>query len=255
MWHSISKAPNSRFCNFFFAVSNFTDLGPVLGLIPAKRGSTRLPEKNIRPLAGKPLLGWTVDAAQASGVIDRLVVSTENELVAKIARECGAEVPFVRPSALARDPAGVVQVALHALQAMRGLGAEFRTLIILLPTCPFRTAEDIRAAFELFREREAKFLMSVGPFPRPPFAAMELTGEGLLRPFFPQFIGKQSGELPQAWRANGAVHVLDVAAFEREKSYYAQPLVGYPMPRERSVDIDSEEDWREAEQLVAGLNR
>jgi CMP-N-acetylneuraminic acid synthetase len=224
--------------------------GPVLGLIPAKRGSTRLPEKNIRLLAGKPLVGWTVDAARASGVIDRLVVSTEDELVARVARECGAEVPFIRPQELARDPAGVVQVALHALEAMRGLGAKFRTLIILLPTCPFRTAEDIRAAFALFREKRAEFLMSVSPFTHTPFAAMELTDEGLLRPCFPQFIGKQSTELPSAWRANGAVHVLDVAAFEREKSYYAQPLIGYPMPLQRSVDIDSENDWQEAEWLI-----
>src|SRR4029434_3121443 len=105
------------------------------------RGSTRLPEKNIRPLGGKPLLGWTVEAARASGVIDRLIVSTEDELVAQIARACGAEVPFIRPAELARDPAGVVQVGLHALQAMRDLGAEFRTLVILLPTCPLRDAE------------------------------------------------------------------------------------------------------------------
>ena len=110
------------------------ELGLVLGLIPAKRGSTRLPEKNIRPLAGKPLLHWTMDTARESGVIDRLIVSTEDEAVATVARARGAEVPFLRPPELARDPAGVVDVALHALQAMRELGAEFRTLIILLPT-------------------------------------------------------------------------------------------------------------------------
>jgi CMP-N-acetylneuraminic acid synthetase len=222
------------------------ELGPVLGLIPAKRGSTRLPEKNIRPLGGKPLLGWTVEAARASGVIDRLIVSTEDELVAQIARACGAEVPFIRPAELARDPAGVVQVGLHALQAMRDLGAEFRTLVILLPTCPLRDAEDIRRAFNLFHARRAKFLMSVGPFSHTPLAAMKLGEDGLLQPFFPEFIGRQSQELPQAWRANGALHILDVAAFCREKSYYAQPLVGFPMSREKSVDIDSPEDWLEA---------
>jgi CMP-N-acetylneuraminic acid synthetase len=233
-------------------MSNSGNLGPVLGLIPAKRGSTRLPEKNIRPLAGKPLLGWTVDAAKCSGMIDRLVVSTEDELVAKVARDCGAEVPFFRPLELARDPAGVVQVGLHALQAMRALGAEFRTLVILLPTCPFRTAEDVRAACELFRKHDGKFLMSVSPYPHPPFVAMNLGSDDLLQPFFPQYIGKKSQELPTAWRANGAVHVLDVVAFEAAKSYYTQPLLGYPMPRERSVDIDNEEDWCEAEQLLAG---
>lgn len=233
-------------------MSNSGSLGPVLGLIPAKRGSTRLPEKNIRPLAGKPLLGWAVEAARASGMIDRLVVSTEDELVANVARECGAEVPFMRPPELARDPAGVVQVGLHALQAMRALGAEFRTLVILLPTCPFRTAEDIRAACELFRLRQGKFLMSVSPYPHPPFAAMSLGGDGCLQPFFPDYLGKKAQELPVAWRANGAVHVLDVPSFEAAKSYYAQPLLGYPMPRVRSVDIDNEADWREAEQLLAG---
>jgi len=229
------------------ATNDFKELGPVIGLIPAKRGSVRLPEKNIRLLAGKPLLGWTVDAARASGVMDRIIVSTEDELVAKVARECGAEVPFLRPLELARDPAGVVQVALHALQAMRELGANFKTLIILLPTCPFRTGEDIQAALKLFQEKNGKFLMSVGPYPHPPFAAMELKDDGLLRPFFPQFISKRSQQVAQAWRANGALHILDIAAFEREKSYYAEPLIGYPMTREKSTDIDSADDWLEAE--------
>jgi CMP-N-acetylneuraminic acid synthetase len=231
-------------------MSNSGELGPVLGLIPAKRGSTRLPEKNIRPLAGKPLLGWSIDAAKASGVIDRLVVSTEDELVAKVARDCGAEVPFYRPMELARDPAGVVQVALHALQTFREMGVEFHTLVILLPTCPFRTGEDVREAFELFRRKKGQFLMSVSPYTHQPFAAMNLNGEDILQPFFPEYIGKRTQELPTAYRANGAVHVLDVAAFEKAKSYYAQPLIGYPMPRERSVDIDNEEDWQEAEQML-----
>jgi CMP-N-acetylneuraminic acid synthetase len=237
------------------AENNFKELGPVLGLIPAKRCSTRLPEKNIRVLAGKPLLGWTVDAAKASGVMDRLVVSTEDEYVAKVARDCGAEVPFMRPAELARDPAGVVQVALHALQAMRELGAEFKTLIILLPTSPFRNGDDIRDALKLFRDKKGKFLMSVGPYPHPPFAAMDLREDGLLQPFFPQYITKKSQEMPKAWRANGALHILDVATFEREKSYYAQPLIGFPMTREKSADIDSAEDWSDAESHLAHLKK
>jgi len=230
-------------------VRNFN---PVLGLIPAKLGSTRLPEKNIRPLGGKPLLCWTVEAARSSRVIDRLVVSTEDERIARVARECGAEVPFVRPAELARDPAGVEQVALHALGALREQGAEFRTLIILLPTCPFRSAADVRAGFDIFRSNDGKFLMSVAPYPHPPFAAMQLGDNHLLEPFFPEFAGKRSQQLPQAWRPNGALHILDVAAFEQTRSYYSQPLLGYAMPRERSIDIDSEEDLREAEQLLAG---
>ncbi len=228
-------------------------LGPVLGLIPAKRGSMRLPGKNIRPLGGKPLLGWAIDAARASGVINRLIVSTEDEVVANVAREYGAEVPFLRPEELARDPAGVEQVALHALKAMRQQGVEFKTLVILLPTCPFRTAEDIRDALELFQKKNGKFLMSISPFPHPPFSALNLTEDNLLQPLFPEFIGKKSQQLPTAWRPNGALHILNVAAFEKEKSYYAQPLIGFPMSREKSVDIDSADDWLEAEFRLSQL--
>ncbi len=231
-------------------MSNSRDIGPVLGLIPAKLGSVRLPRKNIRMLAGKPLLEWTVDAARKSGVIDRIVVSTEDEEVAAVARKSGAEIPFMRPPELARDPAGVVQVGLHALEAMRREGAEFRTLVILLPTCPLRSATDIVDAMELFRRRDGRFLMSVSQYPHQPFAAMGLGEDDLLSPFFQEYIGKRSQEVPVAWRANGAVHVLDVKSFEAAESYYAEPLLGFAMPRDRSVDIDTEEDWREVERIL-----
>ena len=220
---------------------------PVLGLIPAKLGSTRLPEKNIRPLAGKPLIAWTIEAGGASGVIDRLVVSTEDERVARVARKHGAEVPFLRPAELARDPARVVQVALHALETLRKQGAEFKTLVILLPTCPLRTAGDIKDAFSFFKKKNGLFLMSVGQYSHTPFAALDLRKNGLLKPFFPKYIGKRTQQHPAAWRANGAMHILDVAAFEKTRSYYSEPLLGYPLPPERSVDIDGEADFHEAQ--------
>ncbi|MCU0842016.1 MAG: acylneuraminate cytidylyltransferase family protein [Thiobacillaceae bacterium] len=225
--------------------------GPVLALIPAKGGSTRLRRKNILPLGGRPLIGWAIEAARAAGVADAIVVSTEDAEIAAAARELGAEVPFLRPDHLARDPAGVVDVALHALAALREAGREYATLIILLPTCPFRSAEDVRAALELFRAGDGRFLMSVSAYPHTPFAALELTGEGLLSPYFPEYIGRKSQEMPKAYRANGALHVLDVAAFETARSYYAQPLLGYVMPEARSVDIDTEADLRYAEFLLA----
>jgi len=221
--------------------------GPVLGLIPAKGGSTRLPRKNVLPLGGRPLMAWAAEAARASGVIDRLVVSTEDEEVAAIALDLGLDVPFRRPVELARDPAGVVDVALHALAELAAAGHEYRTLVLMTPTCPFVTAEDVRAAFELFVTRHASFLMSVSPFPHTPFAALRLDGEGFLSPCFPEYIGRKSQQMPPAVRCNGALHVLDVEAFRRERSYYAQPLVGYVMPLERSVDIDTAADLEEAE--------
>lgn len=227
----------------------------VLGLIPAKGGSTRLTKKNIRPLAGRSLLAWTAEAARASGVIDRLVVSTEDAEVAETARRLGIDVPFMRPQELARDPAGVVQVALHALEALEAAGEHYDTLITMLPTCPLRSADDIRDAYRLFHERGRPFVLSVSEFEHTPFAALGPTDDGRLEPYIPKFFGRKSQEMPKAYRPNGAVHVLDVAAFCRAKSDLAQPLVGYVMPRDRSFDIDTEDDLRAAEihlTLLAG---
>lgn len=226
------------------------DSRKTLCLIPAKGGSTRLARKNVLPLGGKPLLGWAVEAAVQSGLMDRVVVSTEDEEIAEVARALGADVPFLRPLHLARDPAGVVDVALHALGELRNKREEYQTLVILLPTCPFRTAEDIRNACALFQEAQASFLMSVSRYEHTPFAAMSLDDEHRLQPYFQKYIGKKSQEMPVAFRANGAIHVLEVAAFERERSYYAQPLIGYEMPWHRSIDIDTEQDLRFAQSLL-----
>ena len=220
-----------------------------LGLIPAKGGSTRLLRKNIIELGGKPLIQWSIDVAHESGVIDSLVVSTEDDEIASIANSLGAEVPFIRPKELARDPAGVVDVALHALSALNKDGKAFDKLIILLPTCPFRTANDIRNALTLFEDRNGKYLMSVSQYGHTPFAALDLK-ESYLTPFFTTYIGKKSQEMPAAYRANGAIHVLDVCSFKKTKSYYSSPLLGYVMPHSRSIDIDTEEDLNFAQFIL-----
>lgn len=222
-----------------------------LGLIPAKGGSVRLARKNILPLGGRPLLAWAIDAARASGVIDRLVVSTEDAEIARIARELGADVPFLRPVELARDPAGVVDVALHALATLRAAGDVYDTVVILLPTCPLRTAADVAEATRLFQSGNGRFLMSVTRSDHNPFNAMTLNLEGQLEPCFPEWVGRKPGTLPTTYRANGAIHVLDVAAFELARSYYAQPLLAYVMPPERSVDIDDRIGLRLAEAILA----
>lgn len=222
-----------------------------LGLIPAKGGSTRLAMKNIRLLGGKPLIAWAAEAARESGVIDRLILSTEDQAVADKARDLGIDVPFMRPQELARDPAGVVEVALHALEELENAGEKFNTLIILLPTCPFRTATDVRRAYELFVAHDRPFLMSVAEYSHTPFAAYRLDKNDGLEPVFPEYLNCRSQTMPKAFRPNGAVHVLDVPRFRTAKDYVAQPLVGYVMPRERSVDIDTDADLREAILMLA----
>ncbi|MFZ5806401.1 MAG: cytidylyltransferase domain-containing protein [Verrucomicrobiota bacterium] len=219
----------------------------ILGLIPAKGSSTRLRTKNIRHLGGKTLLEYAVRAMKESGLPDRIIVSTEDKKVAQVARHAGAEVPFIRPEQLAKDPAGVSQVALHALEMLRKQGEIYDTLIITLPTCPFRSAQDIRDAYALFKKKNASFLMSVCRFPHTPFGAWEISEKNIARPFFSEYAGIQSTRHPKAYRPNGAVHIVDVKAFEKAGTYIGQPLFAYEMPDERSIDIDTEEDFLYAE--------
>lgn len=150
----------------------------VLTIIPAKAGSTRLPLKNLLPLAGKSLLVRVIDTAVASGICGTVMVSTESEEVAVAAREAGAEVPFMRADHLARDPYGVADVCLNVLDCYEERGMLFDKLFILLPTSPFCHPEDVIAADRLFREEKAKFLFSVFEMGHV-FNALEFVGEGL----------------------------------------------------------------------------
>jgi CMP-N-acetylneuraminic acid synthetase len=228
------------------------DPGPrILGLIPAKGGSVRLPRKNILPLAGKPLLHWAAEAARGSGVIDRLIVSTDDDEIAEVARAAGVEVPFRRPADLGREPAGVEQVALHALDTLSADGEAYEVLVILLPTSPLRQAGDIRAAIERFFALGATNLMSVTAVEHPPFNTLTLRSDEMLEPLFPDLAARRPGDLPRAYRPNGAISVLDVPTFLRSGSYLAPPIHAFVMPRDRSVDIDNEEDLAFAEFLLA----
>lgn len=223
----------------------------ILALIPAKGGSTRLKRKNVAPLGGRPLIAWSIDAAIASGAFDRIVVSTEDKEIAAVARASGADVPFERPQELAVDPAGVVQVALHALNELEKAGESYHEICIMLPTCPFRTADDIGQALALFRSRPEPNLMSIGPFEHTPFNAVGIGEDGLVFPHFPEKYGRKSQEMPEAYRPNGAIHILDVPWFRKNRSYIAPPVIAYPMARERSLDIDCEADLCEAEAMLA----
>lgn len=228
-------------------------LGRTLAVIPAKEGSRRLPGKNIKPLAGKSLLERSISAAQNAKLFDTIFVSTESAKVAEIARANCVNVPFMRPQDLAQDPAGVVEVALHVLDEFEKEGELFQTLFLLLPTSPFRTVDDIHGAARCFVDRKVGFLHSVVEEAHSPLSSL-ICRDGLLNPLHPEWINstgaKATQELPRLVRANGAVSIVDVARFRKEKSYYAYPLAAYEMPWERSVDIDTELDFQWAEFLA-----
>lgn len=227
--------------------------GRVLALIPAKAGSIRLPRKNLKKIGGRSLIEWAVRRARDSGLCDRIFVSSEDAEVLAEAAALGLDIPFARPPHLARDPAGVVEVALHVLDEWEQRGETFDTLIILLPTSPFCSAEDVRGAMQAYLEAGSGFLMSVSRPAQSPLTA-QILRDGRLTALHPEWLfrtgAKATAELPVLVNANGAVTILDVRRFRATREYYVYPLAAYEMPRERSLDIDTEEDFEFARFLA-----
>lgn len=221
-----------------------------LTVIPAKLGSTRLPKKNILPLGGKSLLQWAVEAAKKSGVCGTVMVSTESREVADVALQTGAEVPFMRPEHLGKDPHGVADVCKHVLEEYQKAGQIFDTLVVLLPTSPFRTAEDVRNTMTVFEQNGQQFAASVSAYESDIFCAQSMSEDGVLTSLFPDHFKTRPESRPVPYEINGAVTVANVKAFMEQGTLYGSPLYASVMPVERSVDIDTADDFRYAEYLL-----
>lgn len=223
----------------------------VLGLIPARGGSKGIPRKNIKNLAGKPLIAWTIEAARRSEHIDKVIVSTDDQTIADVARQFGAEIPFIRPAELATDAALALDVILHAGGFMEKNDRKYDVIAYLQPTSPLRRASDIDGALELFVEKGAKGVRTIAksPFPR---RFVNTVGEDLnLRNFFEDpDSGKNRQDSPQFYKIHGAVYVVDWGYLKDNKHWSAGETYGYIMPDERSIDIDTPVDFLVAECLM-----
>jgi CMP-N-acetylneuraminic acid synthetase len=220
-----------------------------LGLILARGGSKRVPRKNVLPMAGKPLLTWTVEAARAARRLDRVVLSTDDAEIAAVGRECGAEVPFMRPAQLATDTASGLDVVLHALRTLAAGGQHYDYVVILQPTSPLRSAADIDGAIELLLAKQADAVISVCETDHPPEWSNTLPDDLSMANFYrPGIRSTRSQDLPRSYRLNGAIYVyacerlLASRSLDMDDNSYA-----YVMPRERSVDIDSVIDFEIAQ--------
>lgn len=213
----------------------------VLGLITARGGSKGVPGKNIIPVGGKPLLQWTIDSARQSRYIDRLVLSSDDAAIMDTARAGGCEVPFQRTPELASDDASSIDVVVDALNRVSG----FDIVVLLQPTSPLRLAEDIDGALEALESRNAPACVSVSPAHDHPYLVFRTEATGRLHPYARPEDGQslRRQDLPLAWCLNGAVFVARVAWFLRERTFLSQQTIGYPMPTDRSLDIDTPEDF------------
>lgn len=224
----------------------------ILGLIPARGGSKRIPRKNIRPLDGRPLIAWTIEAARGARLLDRVAVSTDDEEIAAVSREYGAEVPFMRPAELASDTATGSNVILHAVRTLRDMGERYDYVVSLQPTSPLRSAGDIYSAIELLLEKQADCVISVCEADHPPEWSNTLPPDRSMEHFFrPGVRGTRSQDLPRSYRLNGAIYLFSCERLLRTGSLAMDDnSYAYVMPRERSVDIDSEIDFAIAQLLL-----
>ena len=219
----------------------------ILAIIPARGGSKGIPRKNIRPLAGKPLIGWTIDAAKQASCIDRLIVSTDDDEIASAALELGADVPFMRPTELAFDETPGIAPVLHAIEQL----PEYDWVLLLQPTSPLRSADDIDGIWQFCQERSAPSAVSVCEVGKHPYWMYHLNTAQCLEPCF---TGKlevtRRQELPQAYALNGALYLAQTDWLIKNKNFIGDDTLGYVMPFERSADLDTPEDWRWIEDLM-----
>ncbi|PKK90118.1 MAG: CMP-N-acetlyneuraminic acid synthetase [Candidatus Wallbacteria bacterium HGW-Wallbacteria-1] len=225
----------------------------VLAVIPARAGSKRLPGKNSIDLCGKPLIVWTIEAALASGYIDRVIVSTDDSVIADISRKAGAEVPFMRPAELASDTAGSAEVVIHALEfaeAEEGLGYDFVTL--LQPTSPLRTVEDIDSAIEKICETDCDGVISVCKCDHPPQWSFELGSDGDISSLGSlAAFNSRSQDLTPMYRINGAIYIVRSDLLGIYKTFFvSRNLQSFVMHSARSVDIDEMTDLHIASAIM-----
>lgn len=219
----------------------------ILGVIPARGGSQALPRKNVLPLAGKPLIAWTIEAAQASRYLDRLVLSSDDEEIMGVAKEYDCEVPFRRPPRLAADYTPGIEPVLHALEELGG----FDYVVLLQPTSPLRTPDDIDAAIEKCIGEQAPCCVSVVRADKPPQWMYTLDDRQRLAPVLsePENLATRQQGAP-VYVLNGAVYVAHVIRLQRTRQFVTDETVGYEMPPERSLDIDTAVDFATVESII-----
>jgi CMP-N,N'-diacetyllegionaminic acid synthase len=218
----------------------------VLALITARGGSKGLPRKNVLPIAGKPLIAWTIEAARQSPSVDRCIVSTDDDEIARVSQEHGAEIPFRRAAELARDEASSMDVVADALRRVPG----FDILLLLQPTSPLRSAADIERGLRLLIDSNADSCVSVAPAIDHPWLTFRIGRDARLEPFCEGRTNTRRQDMPAACVLNGAFYAAPVASLVTLGSFTAGRVAAFEMPRADSADIDEFEDFQIAERLL-----
>lgn len=225
-----------------------------IAIIPARSGSKGLPDKNIKELNGKPLMAYSIEAALNSGCFGSVMVSTDSERYAEIAREYGAEVPFLRSEATSSDKSSSWDAVEEVLKGYEKNGKTFDTFCLMQPTSPMRTGEDVKNAYVLYKEKCAIAVLSMTELEHPIEWCGKLDETLRLDGFREDMKGGQRQDVGKSYRPNGALYVVSVSEFRQNRNLYRLGSYAYIMPKERSVDIDTEFDFRFAQFLMEVSN-
>ncbi|HQU71857.1 MAG TPA: acylneuraminate cytidylyltransferase family protein [Calditrichia bacterium] len=221
----------------------------VLAVIPARGGSKGIPGKNIKPIAGKPLIAWSIEAARESRYIDRLILSSDDPEIVRVAKEWGCEVPFLRPEELARDDTPGFATVLHALQT---LPENYDFLILLQPTSPLRSTANLDGFIEKLVGEDAPAMLSVSQVKKPPYWTFTMEPrKNLLRRFLAEGqIPSRRQDIPDLYEINGALYGGKTEWLLRQTSFLSEQTAGFIMDTENSVDIDGPLDFEICEFLL-----
>lgn len=224
----------------------------ILALIPARGGSKGIPQKNVKLLHGHPLIAYTVAAGFNSSYIDDVVVTTDSEEIAEVARRYGAKVPFMRPAELATDTSKSIEAIMHALAALSDLGCRYDSIVLLQPTSPLRSAKEIDGAIETFYSHGCLGVASVSEVSENPVLTRRIDSEGVLHPLLPIDSTVRRQDMPKFYHVNGAIYINKTSSISLNTSLNDNPIA-YRISADSSIDIDCINDFFKAEEALKRL--
>jgi pseudaminic acid cytidylyltransferase len=224
-----------------------------IAVIPARGGSKRIPRKNIKAFAGKPMIAYAIEAAKASGLFGHVLVSTDDEEIQSIANDWGAETPFVRPAELANDFTTTVPVVAHAIQTCEQLGWEFSKVCCIYPCVPLLYTDDLKGAMKKLDRSPADYCFPITEYPSPIQRALKHNTNGRIFPYFPEHELTRTQDLESAYYDAGQFYWGKKQAWLKNPRIHSNGI-GYEIPNWRAVDIDTPEDWDRAERLAFALH-
>jgi N-acylneuraminate cytidylyltransferase len=226
-----------------------------IAVIPARGGSKRIPRKNVKPFCGRPMIAWPIAAARESGCFDHIIVSTDDDEIARVALECGAEVPFSRPEELSDDFTATRPVVIHAIREAEKRWGPAEFTCCMYATSPFMTAADIRNGLDVLMGSDADFAFAVTTFSYPIQRALKRTAGNRVAMFQPEHRLTRSQDLEEAYHDAGQFYWGRTRAFLEDRQTFSDSAIPIVLPRSRVQDIDTLEDWRRAELMFEALTR